>query len=81
MRIKSIKISEKGQIAIPIDVRRELGLEKGDELILSQQGNRIIIEKNSRFAEDAELKSLFSASLKTAEELWDNKEDDVWNDV
>jgi len=29
-----VTVSDKGQIAIPIDVRRELGIETGDRLIV-----------------------------------------------
>ena len=42
---KIIRISDKGQIAIPVDIRRELGLEKGDELLLIKKGEKIIQER------------------------------------
>ena len=29
-----VTVSDKGQIAIPIDVRRDLGIKKGDRLII-----------------------------------------------
>ena len=35
MAIKTVKVSDKGQIAIPQSIRENMGIEKGDELILS----------------------------------------------
>ncbi len=51
MRVKTVKLSEKGQIAIPLDIREALGLRKGDELLLLQDGNKIFMEKATKAAE------------------------------
>jgi len=40
MKIKTVKVSEKGQIAIPKDIRIDIDIEKGDELIIVQSGNK-----------------------------------------
>ena len=34
-----ITITDKGQIAIPIELRRELGLEMGDKLLVIKRGD------------------------------------------
>ena len=47
MITKSVKVSEKGQIAIPKEMRESLGINKGDELLLLAERDLIIIEKNS----------------------------------
>jgi AbrB family looped-hinge helix DNA binding protein len=34
IKFRTIRISEKGQIAIPVEIQREMGIGKGDELSL-----------------------------------------------
>ena len=83
MNVKTVKVSEKGQIAIPLDVREAIGLEKGDELILIQEGGKILLEKATAAvgALKDEFAPLLKAAEKTAKELWDNKYDEAWNDA
>ncbi|NMA12764.1 MAG: AbrB/MazE/SpoVT family DNA-binding domain-containing protein [Chloroflexi bacterium] len=38
------KITAKGQITIPIAVRRQLGLKEGDKILFVKQGNEIILK-------------------------------------
>lgn len=40
----AIKISSKGQIVIPKDVREALALKPGETLILSREGRRIVLD-------------------------------------
>jgi len=74
---KIVKVSEKGQIAIPVEIRRSVGIGMGDSLMLMQKGKRILIEKPEMAEED------FSGFLseKVMKELWDNEYDEVWNDL
>ena len=76
MKIKSIKISEKGQIAIPKEIRQAMKIQKGDSLLLIQQGNKLFIEKISD-----EFESWLKLSEGSAKEVWDNEIDEVWNNV
>jgi AbrB family looped-hinge helix DNA binding protein len=39
------KISKKGQIVIPRQIREKLQIKPGDELIFTQVGDRVYIEK------------------------------------
>ncbi|MFH1425859.1 MAG: AbrB/MazE/SpoVT family DNA-binding domain-containing protein [Candidatus Kerfeldbacteria bacterium] len=34
-----VSVTDKGQLAIPIELRRELGIEKGDKLIVIKRGD------------------------------------------
>lgn len=81
MKIKTIKVSEKGQIAIPAEFREIIGIHKGDQLLLIQKGNKILIEKTASFSEEIKngFEDLIKFSEKNIKKLWDNKEDDVWN--
>ena len=81
MSITTVKVSDKGQIAIPQSIREHIGIEKGDELILIEEDNKILIEK----AETSKLKDDFKDLLKLSElslkKFWSSKEDDVWDKV
>ncbi len=80
MIIKTIKVSDKGQIAIPLNMRKVSGINKGDSLIIIQDKNKILIEKASKKIKD-EFKDLLKHSESVAKDLWDNKEDEIWNDL
>jgi AbrB family looped-hinge helix DNA binding protein len=76
-----VKVSDKGQISIPVEVQREIGIKKGDELLLIRRGRKILLEKPERLLklledEFADVQSLTETSLAG---LWSNKTDDVWN--
>ena len=42
-KMKIVKISTKGRIVIPARIRKELGLSKGDKLLLDKKNNVIIL--------------------------------------
>ena len=67
MQVKTVKVSEKGQIAIPLDIREAIGIKKGDELIVMQDGNKIFVEKATESAET--LKARFEPLLRALEKL------------
>lgn len=82
MEIKTIKMSEKGQISIPQEVRESMKLKKGDKLILIAKGEKITIQKADKLLDrifDNENFSTMLASEKTLKKDWDNKEDERWN--
>lgn len=81
MTMTTVKVSEKGQIAIPKTIRKVLRINRGDSLILFQIGGKILLEKS----QDAEkklkddFKDILKFSEKSLKEVWDNKEDEIWN--
>ena len=79
--MKTIKVSEKGQIAIPNQIRETLDIEQGDELVIIQVGDKILIEKaqitEKRLKDD--FKDILRFSEKSLKEVWNNKSDDIWN--
>jgi AbrB family looped-hinge helix DNA binding protein len=46
--METAKVTSKGQITIPADIRKELGLDTGDRLAFLKYGNKYVIlnEKN-----------------------------------
>ena len=81
MKIKTIKVSAKGQIAIPLEMRKSAGLRKGDELVVIQKGNKFLLEKAADFTDEMkdEFKDLIKFSEKSLKKLWNNKDDEIWS--
>ncbi len=81
MIIKTVKVSEKGQIAIPLEIREEAKISKGDELIIMQDGKRILIEPAKEVSKQMEddFSDLLRISEKSLMKLWNNKKDEVWD--
>lgn len=83
MLVKTVKVSDKGQIAIPSEIREEVGIRKNEELLIIQEGDKILIEKPAaRFKEiKDDFRDLLQHSESVAKRLWGSKEDDVWDTV
>ena len=44
------KITSKGQITIPIDIRKKLGLKEGDKVIFIEDGDKIVFANATKIA-------------------------------
>ncbi len=81
--LRTVTVSEKGQFAIPVDIRRRLNIRKGEKLLIVVRGRKVLIEKSDdlskRIGED--FKHLLALSEKTAEKLWENEKDAVWDKI
>lgn len=77
METKIVKVSDKGQISIPVDVRESVGIKKGDELLMINDGSIILIERVKK----SSFRDLLKHSEKVAKKLWSSKEDDFWDYV
>ena len=77
METKIIKVTDKGQISLPVKIRNTLNIEQGDELIITQSADSIVIRKVKK----EDFSDLLKLSEKVGKKLWDNKEDEIWNDV
>ena len=78
--LKTINVSEKGQIAIPREIQESLGIKKGDRLVITAKDKKILIQKASsveKYIED-NFHDLLRYSESSLEKLWNNKKDDVW---
>ncbi len=43
MVLKPVNIRRKGQITLPAEIRHELGLEEGDQLLITRRGKEIVL--------------------------------------
>ena len=67
------KITSKGQITIPLAIRRKLGVKEGDKVLFIQDGNKIIM-MNASIAALLEAQEAFKG---VAEEMGIKNEQDV----
>ncbi|MBS3092026.1 AbrB/MazE/SpoVT family DNA-binding domain-containing protein [Candidatus Pacearchaeota archaeon] len=77
MEAKIIKVTDKGQISLPVKVRESMDIGEGDELLVMASENSIILKKIKK----SDFRDLLKHSEKVANKLWNNKEDEIWNDV
>lgn len=72
MMIDTTKMSSRGQIVIPLDLRK--GINEGDKLIIIRKGDEIILKKS--------INDLALLSEESFAETWLNdKEDKAWKDL
>ena len=67
------KVTTRGQITIPLEIRRKLGVKDGDKVVFFEQDGRIIIENSVMLA----LKDAQDAFRGEAERLGLKTEEDV----
>jgi len=83
LEVKTVKVSEKGQIAIPADVRESIGIKQGDTLVLIQEEKGILLQKAEQVSK--KVKDEFSYLLKHSEDVakkfWGTKADDIWDTI
>lgn len=67
------KITSKGQITIPIQIRKKLNLKEGDKVVFITEGDKILLENSTKLA----IKEARKGFEGLAEELGLKTEDDV----
>ncbi len=81
VEIRTIKVSDKGQVSIPKDIRKNMKIKKGDSLVMMVKGNKIVLEKSEKIALllDGEFRDIEAFSEHSLKSVWDNPYDEVWN--
>ncbi|MDR3280035.1 MAG: AbrB/MazE/SpoVT family DNA-binding domain-containing protein [Synergistaceae bacterium] len=67
------RVTSKGQVTIPIEMRRKLGIRSGDKVVFIDEGNKIVIANAAMIA----LKETQNAFTGEAERLGLRNEQDV----
>lgn len=83
MLVRKVTASAKGQFTIPRDMFRALGAQGPMELVLVQDGDRLVIlsaEAAGRKLMD-DLAGWQQLSGPAFAAVWDNEADEVWNDL
>jgi AbrB family looped-hinge helix DNA binding protein len=81
VEIRTIKVSDKGQVSIPKDIRKNMKIKKGDNLVMMVKGSKIVLEKSEKIALllDGEFRDIEAFSERSLKSVWDNPYDEVWN--
>jgi antitoxin PrlF len=61
MAIARSKLTAQGQISVPADVRRKLGVGPGSVLEWEEDGNQIVVRRAGRFSSEDIHRALFGA--------------------
>lgn len=77
MEAKIVRVTDKGQISIPVEMRNSVGISNGDELFVVKNMESIVIRKIKK----SDFSDLLKHSEKVAVKLWDNKENDIWDTI
>lgn len=79
--LKTVSVSDKGQIAIPREIQKLLGIKKGDRLVLAVKNKKLLIQKTANLEKHMEddFSDLVNYSEHSLKKLWSNKEDEIWN--
>jgi len=79
--LKTVTISQKGQITIPRNLQRKMGIKKGDRFILVARGDNIMLKKSPAIIKSIEddFSDIIAISEHSLRKLWLKKEDDIWD--
>ena len=59
MAIAQSKVTAQGQISVPVDIRRKLGVGPGSVLEWDEDGDRIVVRRAGRYSSEEIHKALF----------------------
>lgn len=81
--VRTLRVSEKGQVVLPADVRKMMSIAKGDELVLICDGERLLLQKGARAAAALgdDFADLRIASERVLADVWENEDDAAWDRV
>ena len=78
--LKTARVSSKGQVAIPKDIRKVAGIEQGEELVFLYHNGKILLERAEDLIDwDNDIEGWQKLGLTSLTEVWDNEEDEIWN--
>jgi AbrB family looped-hinge helix DNA binding protein len=83
-----IRVSSRGQIVIPENVRKRNGIKKGIRLILQERNNELVLKKESdvekqliKLGKKEELDWLLVAEKSLAKDWLSPEEDEAWKNL
>jgi len=84
MQLKVVSLSPRGQLVIPRDFLRAMGIKGKTDLAIVQDGPRLVVTKAQAAARKVvdDLAGFSALGLTALAETWDNPYDDeAWNDL
>ena len=74
MALAHSKVTAQGQISIPSDIRRKLGIGPGSVLEWDEEGDKIVVRRLARFSSDDIHRALFAGRKPKTKTLAEMKE-------
>jgi AbrB family looped-hinge helix DNA binding protein len=74
MAIAHSKVTAQGQISVPMDVRRKLGIGPGSVLEWEEEGDKMVVRRAGRFTSEDIHRALFGAKPPKVRSLDELKE-------
>ncbi|MHB8604190.1 MAG: AbrB/MazE/SpoVT family DNA-binding domain-containing protein [Thermoplasmatota archaeon] len=83
MLVRTLKVSDKGQITLPADALASMNARRGSEFVLIQEDGRIVLIKAESVGKQIldELGGWEALAAPAFAEVWDNEADSVWDDA
>lgn len=73
MEVATTKLSSRGQIVIPVDLRK--GFEEGENLVIIKQGEDLIIRKENKFS------SMFADEKLLGQDWLSSEDEEAWKSL
>ncbi len=82
IEIKTTKVSDKGQVAIPVEFQRKMKLKKGDKIVLMLKDGSLVLQKSEVVTKklEKEFEHIQALSERSFKKIWDNDKDEIWNE-
>jgi AbrB family looped-hinge helix DNA binding protein len=74
MAIGHSKVTSQGQISVPSDIRRKLGIGPGSVLEWDEEGDKIVVRRSARFSSEDIHRALFAERAPKSKSLAEMKE-------
>ena len=74
MALAHSKVTAQGQISVPVDIRRKLGIGPGSIFEWDEEGDRIVVRRSARFTSEDIHRALFPGRPPKARTVDDMKE-------
>ena len=81
--VRTAKVSDKGQLVLPADIRKALKMRKATSIVLVSDGTRVYLEREDAVASAVEesFADFLKASEASLRNVWENDADAVWDDA
>jgi AbrB family looped-hinge helix DNA binding protein len=74
MALARSKLTSQGQISVPVDIRRKLGIGPGSILEWDEEGDKIVVRRSGRFTSEDIHRALFPKQAPKPRSVEDMKE-------
>lgn len=80
--LMTVKVSDKGQIALPRLLQRMIGIHKGDRLVVYAMDNKIMLKKINEIVSELsdDFKDMDYYTEKSLAEVWKNEPEGLWEE-